>query len=313
MVCVTGLLAFSVVSCVLGPSNPGMYLGSKRDDCGLAVGPTIGKSLRWNRDNLPVSFHVHESVPVPAHKNFISALENWNLAWEAHLSEKGVEPFPLFHVENPRAQYSGAPANDSHNMIFFLDNYNKYKKETEQAVTGLFYDTNGKLNDADILVNNTGEFKFFYDEAYNRDVFAFKQRTSAQRGLASSRAPGFFNRLSVRILARFAFFFNLFKQSEPLRKIARTPDRIPADSVDFPSLMIHEVKHVVSGQHCKKNHRGRCVPEDETFQKDKAYDAWVATGQSYYSVMEPILTNGRIRRDITLHDLEKLFCGYIGL
>ena len=51
LVCVTGLLAFSVVSCVLGPSNPGMYLGSKRDDCGLAVGPTIGKSLRWNRDN----------------------------------------------------------------------------------------------------------------------------------------------------------------------------------------------------------------------------------------------------------------------
>lgn len=306
-ICVIGLL---LASCAIYSSSPGMYMGSERDDCGLAVSHTIGKSVRWEKDDFPLKFYIHESVPVPAHKNFVAAVENWNIAWESYLEEQNLDPFPLFHIPNPQAQYSGTPDNDSYNMLFFVDNYEKYMHEDAQAITSLFNDMDGELKDADIIINNA-LYEYFYDENYNRDVFAFRERQeSAQRGLAGSSLPGFFARLFIKIQT----WLNIFKKQKPLRKIARSPLKPPADKVDFPSLIIHEVKHVVSGQHCETRGRsGRCFPSDATFKQDMAESSWNNTGGDYYSVMEPKLMRGRVRRDITRHDLEKLFCGYIDL
>ena len=302
----TGLLP----SCAIYSPTPGMYLGSERDDCGLAVSQTIGKSVRWDKDDFPIEFYVHESTPVPAHKNFVAAVDNWNIAWEMYLSDRGLNSFPLFHIPNPRAQYSGSPGSDSHNMLFFVDNYKKHMKSDAQAITSIFSDMDGKIEDTDIIINNA-MYEYFYDESYNRDIFAFRQRQKqARRGLASTSLPGFFARFFEKIQG----WLKIFKKQKPLRKIARSPVRPPADKVDFPSLIIHEVKHVVSGQHCET--RGlsrRCAPADATFKQDIAEDSWHETGGDYYSVMEPGLMQGRVRRDITNHDLEKLFCGYIGL
>ncbi|MCY4512993.1 MAG: hypothetical protein OXB86_04830, partial [Bdellovibrionales bacterium] len=126
---------------------------------------------------------------------------------------------------------------------------------------------------------------------YNEAVLAFRQERQSVRILASSQIPSLWQRVKSYLMNFLRFFHRLFVR-EKYRDIATLrAGRIPADRVDFPSLMIHELGHVPGLNHVEGPSSSR--------RKD-------------YSVMDPDLAYGQIRRNIGHYDLQNMFCGYYG-
>ena len=302
------LFASLLPSCIINMEGGGFHTEQK-DSCGFAVSRYSGEGVRW--DEIPVSFYIHQSVPAPAHQNFVSAVDHWNMAWEEHLTDKGLESLPLFAVVNRDMQYSGSPKNDGHNILFFTDRFKEegYGNVDTQAVTGMFYSRQGEIRDTDIVVNNnvilrTGKQHYFYDENYNNEIVLSKREIKENRRLASLRIEGGWFQLKQKIWSWFQFFLKPFQKEKIKRQIASPSVKIPKNYMDFASLMIHELGHVPGLGHFDKS--DQIQNTGKMASGGRRYNS----KSSFISVMERKLRSGTTRRMIGEHDLENLFCGY---
>ena len=275
----------------------------QKDACGFVINHLTGSPIRWNRSQFPVSFYIHQSVPREAKKNFISATEQWNIAWEEFLINRGIQGFPLFSIVDESNQYTGSPRNDTYNMLFFItDKFSVYDSEKVQAITAMSSNRRGEVKDTDIIVNSVN-FKYFYDEDYNRDIFLSKKKHLSYRKIASSQSESFWFRFTQQIKSWFSFLFKAFTK----KKKDRSPDakvKVPRGSVDFASLMVHELGHVPGLAHFDKS--------DEVFyySQQASNNRGDKPTSREISVMEPKLASGRLRRNIKDYDLSNLLCGY---
>ena len=270
------------------------FLGAQ-DSCGFAVNHFSGEGLRWDKSKFPIVFHIHETVPVEAEKNFTSSVDHWNLVWRDFLTHKRLEPFELFYVDK-RGVYEGQIKTDGNNLIAFVtENFTKYDSLSSQAITSI-YAKNTSIIDTDIVVNNQTN-KFYYDPQYNQTVHLATNEFEA-RYLASLKTPSLWFQITKKLKLFFQFLLRAFKKPSSVRKIANFRSEVPKDRVDFPSLMIHELGHVPGRAHFKKD-----SPTKRQFRSRTA-------GKKSDSVMEPKLEQGKARRGISQIDLESLFCAY---
>ncbi len=287
-----------------------MYSAEQKDDCGFALGRFSGEGLRWDKSKFPISFYIHQSVPAPAARNFVSAVDHWNMAWERYLSAQGLSPFPLFAVPDKNTRYSGSPKNDGYNIFLFAEDYSKYGSLDQQAITSVYSSTSGEIKDTDIIVNNhvvlNGQRTFyFYDESYNDEIVLSQREVKESRKLASLQMESsWLYQLKQKIWLWLKFFLKPFQKKKPLRQLASPSARVPIDKMDFASLMIHELGHVPGMGHFDRSdqiHReGRLASRGRRGRSKRGF----------ISVMERKLTNGRARRAVGEHDLDNLFCGY---
>jgi len=280
-----------------------VFLNSQ-DECGFAVNQYTGQGLRWNKSKLPVVFYIHESVPPSAHKNFISAINHWNMAWREYLERKGLQFFPLFTVKDREMQYSGSPEKDGYNMLFFVHkDFSNYERTTIQAFTKMNYNRQGNIEDTDIIINGE-HFKYFYDYNYDSEILTYENKNLSHRNLAQSHSPSLWLKIKKTLQNWTYFFIKIFKKIQTERFIASPHVQVPRDRVDFPSLMIHELGHVPGMAHFEANKHSNHRTVSRKTRSSIAQ-------QSFTSVMEPLLASGRSRRAIKNYDLNNLFCGYI--
>lgn len=290
-----------------------------RDQCGFFIDPLTGKRHTWKRSSFPIPFYVHHSVSPEAHKNFVSAVAHWNLAWEEFLWNKGVEPFPLFLVVNPKITYSGSPKNDGYNILFFaeddfLELAPTYSLSSTQAVTSLYSGSlfsKGNIKEADIIVNNSGGVKFFYDEDYNDQVDLAKLNKSKEfRRLASLQSESFWFRFKKQIQNWFQFLLKPFQKEKELNRGIASSAKVPRGFIDFASVMIHELGHVPGLTHIE------AIDIDRNRNKNQRASRFHRRGSSRNresdTVMESRLSDGLARRKIKDYDMENLFCAYFG-
>ena len=290
-------------------NGPGPYRG-EQDACGFTVDEYSGQGLRWKKSKFPVVFKIHENVPIEAERNFISAVDHWNLSWYDYLEIKGLAPFDLFYVDR-RGVYEGQTAADGSNLFLFVhQNFSQYENVNSQAITALRSDRRASIIDTDILVNNEN-FSFYYDSSYNTMIDLAKRDFEKQRRLASLKTPGRFFQIKESLKSFFNIFLKLFKKPKQIRQIADYKPSIPRNKVDFPSLIVHELGHVPGRGHFHEHefhaHSSERASRDrnsETKQRSESHS------HEHVSVMEPILQRGRDRREITEYDLENLFCAY---
>ena len=298
-------------ACIIEDMGPRMYLGSK-DSCGFAVSRYTGEGVRWNREDFPVSFYIHESVPYSAMKTFLSSMEHWNMVWEEHLEERGLESFTLFEVVSESTRYKGSPGNDGYNMLFFeTEDFSPYDTEKVQAITAMSSSRRkGRIKDTDIIVNAVN-YRYYYDEAYSEEILLSKNKMKNSRAVASSRGMGFWFELQQSIKRWFQFLLKPFQKRKPLREIAKRRVTIPRDQVDFPSLMIHELGHVPGLDHFDSSDSMRLASGRTSQRSERRGHS--RTNTETHSVMEPKLADGRVRRDIGEYDLDNMLCGYFNL
>ena len=305
------LSLFFSTGCVIDTAklfmSPGPYQGVQ-DSCGFSVEEHSGEGVRWKKSKFPVTFKIHTKVPIEAEKNFIAAVDHWNLAWAHYLEDKGLEPFDLYYVDR-RGVYEGNAGPDGNNLFLFVhEDFSKYDSSSVQAITSLRINKRtANIEDTDILVNREN-FKFFYDPSYNNEIELAHKDFKQKRFLASLRTPSPFVQIMNKIKSFFNFFLNFFKKAKPVRQIADYRARVPRDMVDFPSLMIHELGHVPGRGHFNDDEYHTHFASREQSRTNKKRSK--SKRDSHLSVMEPELLRGHARRDITEYDLENLFCAY---
>ena len=295
-------LSVSLLSACVFQGGGAFYVGEK-DSCGFAVSQYSGQGLRWSENKLPISFYVHHSVPKPARDNFVSAIEHWNIAWEDFLEDKGLEPEPLFAIVDKNNLYNGKPGKDGYNFLFFIeDKFSRYESNPNTQAITTIASTGPEIRDTDILINDE-VFDYYYDSSYNQEILASKSKIETKRRIAGSRSPGVWFKIKEQFKQWMNFVLKPFKKQKTVRWIATASPKVPRNKVDFPSLIIHELGHSPGLGH----------PDDRDLFEHGIHRSSSKRDEknnSYVSVMEPKLASGRARREITLYDLENLFCGY---
>ena len=314
----------SLTACLIEVGDrPGAAL-YEVDECYFTKDLRTGKSVKWDMDEFPIAFYVHESTPDAAYFNFVAAVDFWNIRWAEYIEEKGGEAGPLLEVKGNGEKFttSGSPIEDKYNMLIFAPS-SEIKKITGdslstsvnkiQAVTysqrSRGYLSRGSLKSADILVNKT-HFTYYYDEDYNKDILALKSSRFPQRRVAFTKPPSFLTSLKRRILKFFLYFFEFFKE-EKQRGIASVKKSIPKDHVDFPSLMVHEIGHTLPLAHVDEDkYEGKGRASRLAASKQLSVEEVEEEKKKESSVMKVELPRGAIRRDIPEFDLDNIFCGY---
>lgn len=264
------------------------------DPCGFTK-DNYNRPVRWKKSDFPVVLYVHHTVSdKDAYRNFVSAVNQWNDSWEAYARDRGVrKPFKIFKINGEGAVFSGTPGLDNFNMLFFPKRFDGYtdrgRKKYTQAVTSTS-SKSGRMRDADIIVN-TEDHRYYFDVSYNEYELALNGNPYVRRSLASTQSSSLLSRLKKSFLRIFNLVLDLFKFHGHHDHVHRGLDSIyiPNHLVDFPSLMIHELGHVVGLAHIPKEDEGNT---------------------RVFSVMERNLPKGYSRRRIEEYDLENLFCGY---
>ncbi len=316
MILFTGFLPACLVQ-----DNSGNFLLGQQDSCDFPIHPLTGEGIHWDREDFPIPLYVHDSVPPLAHRIFVSVVDQWNMTWEDFLLNEGLEPFDLFVLKSQNQQYSGSPAVDQNNMLFFEEDLSRYNQPlSAQAITTVFPDRQGRIKDADILASRhivTDYIKtpFFYDESYAEETRLARKRVQENRRLASLQPQNLWFRIGSVMQQWLKFFLKPFQKQKPIRQTASSRLRIPQNRADYVSVMIHELGHVLGLGHKDK--------EEELAQALSSYGDLQnrvpasrrqrrAGKKVYVSIMEPRLENGTTRRHIYRYDLENLLCGYFG-
>lgn len=300
---------FCLSSCLMhgGSFFSGNYI---TNECSFTVNRFTGDTIKWEKDQLPVTFYVHHSVPVEAHKNFVAATNYWNMVWGDYLEERGLPESTLFEVLESQWQDFDGPKNDTYNTLFFLEDFNRYGKPSMQAVT-VASSEGSFMKDTDILVN-ASQFKFYYDDEYNHNINLAFQKRNSFRNISSSFQPSWHERVKNKIFSFFKFIFNwLIGVESKSRTLATYDAPVPSGFVDFPSLMIHELGHVPGLGHVEKEEKITDYHSMRQASLGKNHNEKPERGLvSNHSVMHPKLPPGFSRRRISDFDLNNLFCGY---
>ncbi len=235
-------------------------------------------------------------------------MKYWNLVWQEHLDQKGIKAHSLFNIVGKNQLFSTGPKRDGYNVLFFTSHFDEYHSQNTpsetQAVT-IVRRNKENIKDTDIIVN-TGNFKFFYDDNYNEDVYVASQKRSSKRNLSSSRDLTFMESIKAKLLSFFKGFLKLLKREvSPTRGIAAREVSVPRGLVDFPSLMIHELGHVPGLFHSDHESIQSLRGDSKRFASSSG-----ARRSSVSSVMKAKLSSGSSRRTVGQFDLENLSCGY---
>ena len=283
------------------------------NECTFSVDPLSGNPIRWARSSFPVSFYINKSVPQDAMDNFIAATNYWNLTWYEYLEDRDLEGPPLFYIVGAKSRKDfdippgrSPPKKEQYNVLHFTNNFGSYYKQRAdktQAVT-IVRRNNDKIIDTDIVVNGFN-FEFYYDYHYNEDIRLAYQNKMSLRDLASSRDFTLLELIQKKLMFFLKKFLRIFSKGSSQRDLASRRAYVPKNSVDFPSLMIHELGHVPGLFHS----------DDESVKAAIINAGQASTLHEYYgknihSVMETRLATGFSRRIIGDFDLDNLYCGY---
>ncbi len=245
------------------------------DECNFRT--TFGKTNRWGE--LPVSIYTHSSVLAEEDRNLEHAVDIWNEAWHYH-SEQGV----LFEIIGSVDHKMPDEKLDKTNTFYVeRDAVGTIFPLKEQAITrtNSSYVT-GLMNDGDIIINGE-DFEYFYeDDELDYSKYTNVPALSTARRLASTFEHSFWTKWLMAIQS-FMKKLVFWKPKVAGRKPSSKPKRIPKDEIDFISLCIHELGHLLGMVH---------------EEQDNA------------NIMYPSLAKAQIRRKISRKDLKRVSCGY---
>lgn len=105
------------------------------------------RRVSW-KNNIPIKFYVHESVPDMFHQDIKESVEHWNQKMGRTLFE--IEAFYLTGAPIPKR--------DHHSVIYWLDSWEE-NKDTEQGRTTIYW-RGDQIYEADIRIN-AKNFDFF--------------------------------------------------------------------------------------------------------------------------------------------------------
>ncbi len=103
--------------------------------------------LSWG-ENVPVTVHIHKSVPRKFRQDIIEAMEHWNQQMGRTLLELGIEGI----------NGASLPKRDGHSIVYWLNTWDK-TPSAEQGRTTV-YSRGARIHEADIRINNR-DFDFF--------------------------------------------------------------------------------------------------------------------------------------------------------
>jgi hypothetical protein len=137
-VMVLGSLLTQACSRKLNPEKP----------CGFVQSNELQR-VSW-KENFPVRFMIHNSVPTEAYGAIRAAMEHWNI-------EMGKE---VFKIEIYGVGGVNEPRQDNVNVIYWMNQWEQ-DRQSEQARTTIYW-TGSRIYEADIRIN--AAFPFHYPE-----------------------------------------------------------------------------------------------------------------------------------------------------
>jgi hypothetical protein len=207
--------------------------------------------VSWQK-NLPVKLYVHHSVP----PQFYGAIERAIQVWNRRL---GVE---ALRIQGWGISNYDQPQHDGMSVIYWLHDWDA-DKPTEQARTTIYW-TGNQIYEADMRIN-AKNFQFYPGD----EVSPFYSRVPL---VPSNHQP-----LPSAPLENTAAS-SVIASMRPLS----LPPPVPFSGVDFESLVLHELGHVLG----------------------LAHTATIG------SVMVPSLASGLVRRTPSETDIQALKCEY---
>ncbi len=269
--------------------------GHGRNECNFRT--QYGYVIRWS--DLPIPIHLHEDIPPQAQENLNYAIDMWNEKWNyetgqgplfeimgsvvQEVPDKHGDGINLFYIDKEGVVTSddgdtiGSGGGGSGSQSFNLLN------SIRQGVTRLKNGFRGTLNDGDIVMNNV-HFEFHYEkEHFDHSTYTHVPKLSTARTLASTLEHSFW----MKWLKAFKSFINwvsFWKTTSPTRTPSAKKKRIPRGKIDFISLCLHELGHLVGLLHDEQNSK---------------------------NIMYPHLNKGQIRRNLTETDTNRISCSYL--
>lgn len=145
------LLAASLIGgCAQNPFGSAFNRSYKPEfDCGF-VQNVYGERISW-KNNLPIAFHIHESVPL----EFRSVIESSMRKWEQAAGRS------LFKISSMSYRGPANPRQDGLNVIYWMETWDS-NRPTEQGRTSVYW-IGDEIRESDIRIN-AFNFKYYIDQ-----------------------------------------------------------------------------------------------------------------------------------------------------
>jgi hypothetical protein len=152
-----GLIASVIGGCAKNPFGSAFNQSYKPEfDCGF-VQNVYGERISW-KNNLPIKFYIHQSVPSEYRPVIESAMKKWGQAAGK----------TLFQVVSQSYPGPDKPRQDGLNVIYWLNTWDS-NRSTEQGRTSVYWLGN-EIRETDIRIN-AFNFDYYIDEPKSlRDV-----------------------------------------------------------------------------------------------------------------------------------------------